>query len=139
MSGRIDETYAAAIQHDIVDVSGGETLVGVVRRPPGWFRATVDENVRALGPPDALLDEVEARADDLRLAGFCDEEAHNAAWTEVDFETRYREHLATAAADARDRLAARARDGEDLVLVCFEGPDKRCHRHLLVAALRDRT
>lgn len=139
MTGRVGETYAAAVQHDIADLSGSETLVGVARRPTGWFRAAVDENVPELGPPEPLLDETKARAEDLRLAGFCDEEAHNAAWNETDFAARYRDHLAAAAAaTALDRLADRVRDGEDLVLVCFEGEEKRCHRHLLVDELRER-
>lgn len=138
MTGRVGETYVAAVQHDIADLSD-ETLVGVVRRPTGWFRAAVDENVLELGPPVDLLDETKARAEDLRLAGFCDEEAHNAAWNEVEFSTRYREHLdAPDADDALNCLAERVRNGEDLVLVCFEGDDKRCHRHLLVQELRDR-
>lgn len=140
VTGHVGETYAAAVQHDIADLSGSETLVGVVRRPTGWFRAAVDENVPELGPPEPLLDETKARAEDLRLAGFCDEEAHNAAWDETDFAARYCDHLATstAAAAALDRLADRVRDEEDLMLVCFEGEEKRCHRHLLVDELCER-
>ena len=137
--GSLSETYVAAIQHDLVDL-GDATPVGVVRRPPGWFHASVDENVRELGPPDALLDEVHERREDLAMAGMCDEGAHNAAWEEVDFEAQYREYLATDddARDALDSLRERLHAGEDLVLVCFEADNKRCHRHALVDELRDR-
>ncbi|MEF8841741.1 MAG: DUF488 family protein [Haloarculaceae archaeon] len=65
---------------------------------------------------------------------------HNAAWEETRFALRYREYL--EGSDEAERkaadLAERIADGEDLVLVCFEGEDKRCHRHLLRERLRDR-
>jgi uncharacterized protein YeaO (DUF488 family) len=137
MTGSVDETYVAALQHDLVD-PGDATLVGVVRRPPGWFRETVDENHATLGPPAALLDEATDRTEELKRRGLCDEGAHNAAWEETEFARRYREYLA-ADADAADAVAAladRVRDGEDLWLVCFEGEGKRCHRDLLVERLR---
>lgn len=128
---RLEETYVAALQHDLVDVPTDATLVGVVRRPTGWFSATVDENHPALGPPSDLLDEFKRRHEDLETQGMDDDEAHDAAWDDVEFEERYRAHL-TDTADARDavdELTDRLRDGEHLVLVCFENTDqKRCHR-----------
>jgi uncharacterized protein YeaO (DUF488 family) len=136
--GRIRETYHAAVQHDIVDLAADEHLAGVVRRPTGWFHNTVDANYPALGPPESLLDDTKARQDELAAAGLCDTEAHNAAWAETDFAARYREYL-DESADARaslDGLAERVRAGEPVVLVCFEGEDKRCHRHLLRERLR---
>lgn len=136
MSGCIDETYAAAIQHDIHQGDG--TLVGVVRRPPGWFHAQVEENHRSLGPPDALLDEVKDRQEELQTRGICEEGALNAAWEEIDFERRYREYLDAEEPDALGELVDRAHDGEDLTLVCFEADGKRCHRHVLLDILRDR-
>lgn len=137
-AGTLSETYVAAIQHDLVDLEGA-TPVGVVRRPPGWFHGAVPENVRDLGPPDDLLDEVHERREDLAMAGMCEEGAHNAAWEEVDFEARYREYLENddAATAALDGLRERLRDGEDIALVCFEADDKRCHRHTLVEVLRE--
>lgn len=135
MTGTVEETYVAAIQHDLVDLEGA-TPVGVVRRPTGWFHGVVAENVPDLGPPEALLDEVKERQEDMKMAGMCDEGAHNAAFEETDFEARYLEFLESDA-DARaalESLRERVRDGEALALVCFEGDDKRCHRH----ALRER-
>lgn len=106
----------------------------------GWFHALVDENVVAVAPPEALLEETKRRHEELKLAGMCDEEAHNAAWEETGFERRYREHLDTDpdAQAAVEDLLARLRAGEDLALVCFEGDAKRCHRHVLRERLRDR-
>lgn len=138
MSGSVEETYVAAIQHDLADLDGDEVLVGVVREPTGWFRAAVDQNRPELGPPKALLDETKQRAEDLQMQGLCEEGAHNAAWDETDFEARYLAHL-DAAEDAQralDELAERVADGEHVVLVCFEGDRKRCHRTLLRERLR---
>ena len=137
--GAVLETYAAALQHDIVDLPPAARTVGVVRRPTGWFHALVDENRQALGPPESLLSETQERRADLAARGLCDEEAHNAAWEAVDFGARYREYVETNA-DAQRAIAeltARVRDGEAVVLVCFEGESKRCHRHALVGRLRE--
>lgn len=135
----LDDTYVAALHHDLVDVPPEATLVGVVRRPTGWFRSAVDENSPALGPPENLLDEFKRVHEDCKTQGMCDEGAHNAAWEDVDFEDRYRAHLADDA-DAQDAVGAlleRLREGESLVLVCYENTDqKRCHRTILGDRLR---
>ncbi|WP_276254183.1 DUF488 family protein [Halomontanus rarus] len=132
--GTLEDTYVAALQHDLADVPPEATLVGVVRRPTAWFQAAVDENVPALGPPDDLLEETKRAEEDLKLSGFCEEEAHNASWEQVGFESRYREYLETAE-EARVALAdleERLEVGESLVLVCFENTaKKRCHRTIL--------
>lgn len=141
-SDLLQDTYVAALQHDLVDISPEATLVGVVRRPTGWFRTTIDENYPALGPPEDLLDEFKQRHEDFEMQGMCDEGAHNAAWDEVEFEDRYRSHLteATEAQGAVAELAERLRDGQQLVLVCFENTDqKRCHRTLLKEYLIERS
>jgi uncharacterized protein YeaO (DUF488 family) len=139
MTGSVDETYVAALQHDLVE-PGDAALVGVVRRPTGWFRAETDENRPALGPPEALLDETKDRTEELKRRGMCDEGAHNAAWEETDFTRRYREYLDAdpAARDALSDLAGRVAAGEAVWLVCFEGEGKRCHRHPLAERLRER-
>ncbi|QZP39626.1 DUF488 domain-containing protein [Halobaculum magnesiiphilum] len=133
-SNPLEDTYVAALQHDLVEVPAEATLVGVVRRPTGWFRTTVDENYPALGPPDDLLDEFKQRHEDFKMQGMCDEGAHNAAWDEVGFTDRYRSHLTDAeeAQEAVGELTDRLQDGEQIVFVCFENTDqKRCHRTLL--------
>lgn len=146
MAGAVTETYAAAIQHDLVELDGA-TPVGVLRRPPGWFHALVAENHRELGPPDPLLDEAKEKQDALQMAGMCDTGAHNAAFEATDFAVRYRRYLedesdaraAIAESDARAALAlrSRVRDGEDVALVCFEADDRACHRHTLQEVIPD--
>jgi uncharacterized protein YeaO (DUF488 family) len=139
MTGTVTETYAAAIQHDLVDLDG-VTTVGVVRRPAGWFHAQVEENHRELGPPDGLLAETKELEEEFELRGMCSEGAVNAAWEEADFADRYRSYLDDSA-DARaaiDSIAERVRGGEAIALVCYEGDDKRCHRHILLERVRGR-
>lgn len=134
MSGRVFETYVAALQHDLADIPEDATRIGVVRRPTPWFYGTVDENRPALGPPPGLLDETQARRDELEAEGLSDADAHNQAMTDIDFTARYEDYLQTdpdaqaALEDIRGMLA----DGEDVALVCYENTDdKRCHRTTL--------
>ena len=137
MTGTVTDTYVAALQHDLVEVDETDRLVGVVRKPTGWFRAAVDENRPELGPPTELLDEAKQVTEDFKRRGMCAEGAHNAAWEETDFDTRYRTHLdenATAQAALSD-LAGAVADGETVVLVCYEGDGKRCHRTILAERL----
>lgn len=134
MAARLHDTYVAALRHDLADVPEEATLVGVVRRPTRWFSAAVDENRPELGPPSDLLDEFKRRHEEMKMQGLCDEGAHNAAWDEVSFETRYRTYLAESddAREAVDALSGRLRGGEALALVCYENTDKkRCHRTVL--------
>lgn len=138
--GRVRETYHAAIQHDLVELTGEERLVGVVRRPTPWFSGAIDENRPALGPPADLLDEVKARTEDFKMQGLCEEGAHNAAFDEVNFDDRYREYL-EADEDAQAAMAdliSGVEDGADVVLVCFEAENKQCHRHALKEVLEAR-
>lgn len=139
MTGDVRETYHAALQHDLVELAGDERLVGVVRRPTRWF-TQIDENRPELGPPEDLLDETKAAADRLEADGRAETAAHNAAWEETDFEARYREYVQSSesAQEALDDLAERVRGGEIVVLVCYEGEDKRCHRRLLGEMLETR-
>lgn len=130
-------TYAAALQHDQADVPDEATLVGVVRRPLPWFSAVVDENRPELGPPGELLETFQDRVEARETVGLDDVAAHNDAWDEVDYDVRYRGHIEKdddARAAVRE-LADRLRDGQPIALVCYEAPEKECHRHLLRDAL----
>lgn len=128
------DTYVMALQHGLVDLPEEATLVGVVRRPTGWFVSAVDENYPTLGPPPNLLDEFKQRHEDFKMQGMCDEGAHNAAWEELGFEERYHTYLDETpdARDALSELVDRLRAHEELVFVCYENTNqKRCHRTVL--------
>jgi len=126
--GTLRDTYLAALQHDLIDIPEGATLVGVVRSPTRWFSPAVDENQRALGPPHSLLEQFKRQSEYLETEGLDDAGAHNTAWEDVDFEPRYREHLETNpdAQAALENLRKRLQAGEDLVLVCYENTEKVC-------------
>jgi hypothetical protein len=72
--------------------------------------------------------------------GLADVEALEAAWADVDFAARYAAYLAAdaEAAEAIAALAETVRAGTDVAVVCYEAPDKPCHRHLLRERLLDR-
>jgi uncharacterized protein YeaO (DUF488 family) len=140
-SGTLADTYVAALQHDLADLPSEATLVGVVRSPTPWFHAAVDENRPGLGPPNDLLESIRETEEDLKMQGLCAEGAHNAAWEQVDFGERYRNHLESSAEaqEALEDLANRLADGESLALVCYENTEKkRCHRTILRDVLEDR-
>lgn len=135
--GDLTDTYVAALQHDLVDLPESVTRVGVVRRPTRWLNAQVDENVPALAPPDELLEDLHVEHSRLESEGLDEATAHNRAMEVVDYDERYRAHLATEEArDAMAALQARLEAGEDIALVCFENTEvKRCHRTMLRAEL----
>lgn len=134
MAGRVFDTYAAALQHDQVDLPTDAERIGVVRQAMPWFYGVVDRNESALGPPPDLLDAVKRRRSALEAAGLSDAGAHNRALEELDYNRQYRNHLASDP-DARaavTELAERVAAGDDVVLVCYENTAvKRCHRTLL--------
>jgi uncharacterized protein YeaO (DUF488 family) len=132
--GTLYDTYVAALRHDLVALPSDVIKFGVVRRPTRWLHPYVDENVAALGPPDPLLDDFQARHEALQKQEFEDAEAHNRAWIDVNYDERYREHLVEpdAAMAALERLKTALRNGTDIALVCYENTEsKRCHRTIL--------
>lgn len=134
MTGELHHTYAAAIQHDLVD-TGDALRVGVVRRPTPWFHSAVDRNHRALGPPAGLLDEFQERKEEFEEEGMGSAEAHNAVWQDVEFEDRYLDYLdaSTEAKEAINAVTEELREGRDVYLVCYEDTnEKQCHRVALV-------
>ena len=139
--GDLRETYAAALQHDLIDLDGAEQLIGVVRRPLPWLRAQVDENRAALGPPADLLDDVKGRAAALEDDGLADAAAHNQAMVETNYRERYLTHLnqSPEAQNAITDIESMLLEGEDVVLVCYENTtEKRCHRTILQAVIEVR-
>ena len=138
--GTVQETYAAAIQHDKAGLPAGTRRVGVVRRPMGWFHGAVDENRPELGPPDDLLDAVKEQQAAFEADGLDDLAALRKAWMAVDFADQYERYLDAngAAGDAIDELSEAVRAGTDIALVCYESPEKPCHRHLLLDRIQGR-
>ena len=60
-------------------------------------------------------------------------EAHNQAFLDAGYESRFREQiLRDPNAMARLEDLSRAAEKEDIYLVCYEGPPKACHRRILM-------
>ncbi|MFP4530918.1 MAG: DUF488 family protein [Halodesulfurarchaeum sp.] len=136
--GALRDTYAAALQHELVDLDGDERLIGVARRPLPWLLGQVDENRSALGPPPELLDAVKERHEELQKDGLPDAEAHNRALEAVDYRERYLDYLENSAAprEAIESIEEIREAGTDVVLVCYENTaEKRCHRTILREAI----
>lgn len=128
------DTYHAALRHGHVDPDDADLVVGVVRRPSYGIGTYLDRNVPALAPPDDLLDEFKARADER------EDLTHDEVWDAVNFGERYRDHLRDPEPrQAMDDLLAEL-ESRDVWLVCYENTDdKRCHRTILKEVLHERS
>lgn len=60
-------------------------------------------------------------------------EAHNQAYLDMGYEERFRKQITNdPAAMARLEKLSRDADSGDIYLVCYEGPQKACHRRILM-------
>lgn len=87
-----------------------------------------------LAPSDALFAEYNSKRAALeKTLGKGTPEAHNRAFIDVDYERKFREQILENPA-ALTRLEELSRQSEkgDLFLVCYEGPQKACHRRILM-------
>ena len=110
--------------------------VDVTNNPPWWVKREHKRRLvrRAeLAPDRSLLDEFLAQRNALKQDGVSDLQAHNRAFDDVDYTTRFNAQI-EGDPTAMARLADLVRqDAEhEVVLVCYCGPGKACHRHLLL-------
>ena len=132
--GAVRDTTLVALQNGLVEPSPDEFVLGIVRQPTGALEAAVDECDPALAPPAELLATFERRCEEFKLAGLCDEGAHNAAWEDVGVDAQYREMLDSEpeATEAVARLRRRLERGQRLLLVSDESAEnRRSHRTVL--------
>jgi len=85
-----------------------------------------------LAPSKELLDEVNGWKARFEGGGGY-ETPYHFAWAQSDFAERFTAKVRNdeKAMDRLRELSERARD-HDVCLVCYEGDDKPCHRHLLL-------
>lgn len=139
MAGTLDDTYVAALQHELVSVPEKALKLGVVRRPTPWFYAEIDDNRPELGPPEELLEAFKNRYETLQDQGLAEARAHNTALADINYDERYLTYLdqSAQAQQAIETIRERLNNGEDVVLVCYENTEKkRCHRTLLLERIR---
>ena len=87
-----------------------------------------------LAPSDTLFGDFSAQKSKLeKKLGKGSAEAHNKAYVDCDYESRFREQV-TQNPEAYTRLKEIARRSakEDVYLVCYEGLNKACHRRILL-------
>lgn len=90
-----------------------------------------------LAPSKQLLDDF-----NLWKASFTPDSGHptafHFAWQKSDYERRFRAQIAAnPKSAARLRELAERSKTRDIFLICYEGYDKPCHRHLLLEIAKD--
>lgn len=143
MSGKLDETYLTALQKsdppaeqsslfDYSDSDSNHTTIAVVSKPnnTGILEAT-DEFMPELGMPSHALSDFQYLRESFNAKDPV--ERHNKAFLKAGLESAYESHLKynDDAQQAMGEIEQRLRDGEDITLVCFEKPPKKCHRYIL--------
>lgn len=141
---RVHETYVNALHHDTAVLPSDAWCVGVVNIPMYGIGSVTERNFDSLGPPDDLFDAFRAKRDALEDDDRSKTEAHNDAWDAVSFEETYRDFLAQEweIADSPVREACEtildAVADRPVALVCYEGEEKNCHRHVLQSFLNSK-
>lgn len=140
---RVHETYVNALHHDNATIPIDAWRVGVVNIKMYGIDGVTDTNFESLGPPDELFTAFRDTRSDLEDDGMDKQAAHNAAWDAVNFEGRYWSYLAdgwennTAVRDACNTILAEL-DTRPVGIVCYEGTEKHCHRHVLKSFLDEK-
>ena len=116
-----------------------ETYVSNLARVPPRIRIFVmrHRGLDALAPPEDLFREFKDREAALKKSGVDPVDAHNQAWDDVRYEERFGASFwANPAAMKELGDVERLSRSEDVFLVCYEKPPKKCHRFLLLAYAR---
>lgn len=109
---------------------GGTTYIGIANIDRDDYLSVVDETEERLAPPDELFWQWYNTRERLMNEGKLERNAHNEALEVVDYFERFEDYLNTRSAqEALTSITERIRDGEDIVLVCYCGDGKQCHRH----------
>jgi len=59
--------------------------------------------------------------------------------TSEEYEETFREKMESPESQKRlDEIARKVSEGEDVRLICYEGEDKHCHRHILKSLIEER-
>jgi len=143
MSGDLTETHIRALTDNAdqsslsdFDNSGGVTTIAVVTDPKPHIIEHTDELMKPLGmPEDALNDFRKLR----KMLNYHDHiEEHNSAYEKCNLDAKYWAYLegSDKAQNCVDQIVSRIQSGEDIALVCFEPPNKHCHRTTLMGFIR---
>lgn len=110
--------------------------VDVTNNPPWWIKREHKERLirrSELAPSRELLDAFLAQRTALKEEGHPDREAHNRAFEAVNYPARFNAQIeGDRTAMARLEELVQEDRPQEVVLVCYCGPGKACHRHLLL-------
>lgn len=108
----------------------GTTYVGIANADREDYLDAVDETEERLAPPDELFWQWYNTRQRMMDEGQLERNAHNEALEAVNYFERFEEYLNGADAQAAlAQITKRIQDGEEIVLVCYCGEGKQCHRH----------
>lgn len=114
------------------------TYIGIVNSDDGDVAQTVDEMKPALAPPDDLFYQwLETKKKLENDRAVTNTMAHNQALDRVDYRERFGKYLDSngEALAALEELTERVLNGEHIVLVCYCGEGKWCHRESVTETL----
>lgn len=108
----------------------GTTYLGIANADREDYLGAVDETEERLAPPDELFWQWYNTRDRLMDEGMLERNAHNEALERVNYFERFEEYLNGPDPQAAiAQIAEQVRQGDEVVLVCYCGEGKQCHRH----------
>jgi len=114
---------------------GDETYVGIVYSANDEMRRAVDEVDSRLAPSKQLFQRWYSERESLRDRGMNAIQAHNRAFRLVRYRSRFLDEIDET---VFDEYAERIRDGENIVLVCYCGNGRECHRFIVKEKIHER-
>lgn len=117
----------------------GTTYLGIANADRDDYLDAVDETDERLAPPGELFWQWYNTRQRLMGDGELERNAHNEALDLVNYFERFESYLNGPEPQAAiEQVAERVRDGEEIVLVCYCGDGKQCHRHPVAERIRAR-
>jgi len=117
----------------------GTTYIGIANTEHDDYLDSVDETEDRLAPPGDLFWQWYNTRRNLMDEGMIEANAHNEALDRIDYFERFESYLNESEPQtAITQIVERVRDGEDIVLVCYCGGAKQCHRHTVAKRIRAR-
>jgi hypothetical protein len=108
----------------------GTTYIGIANADREDYLDAVDETEERLAPPDELFWQWYNTRQRMMDNGQLERNAHNEALETVNYFERFEDYLNEPEPQAAlTQITERVRDGEEIVLVCYCGEGKQCHRH----------
>lgn len=148
MAGTVDTMSLSEARKDSVSQQSrlasfgsenGTTYVGIANSEREDYLDAVDETEPRLAPPSALFHQWYSTRERLMDEGHLEVNAHNEALDVVNYFERFESHLNDGdAQEALTKLTERIRQGEDIVLVCYCGDGRQCHRHPVAERIKAR-